>query len=150
LAGAESEAPSADEDACHTDEDRSSDAGAPADEEDRDGTWDRASLTGFLGTANPRFVRALVAVAGSPERKLSTQAITEAAGLTAGRSWGGFLSRARISISARHRWGRNPPLKWDQWDAVHGQYIYTIDPDDARIIVDWANERARGFGSSTP
>jgi hypothetical protein len=101
--------------------------------------WDKDSLRGLLEQANEKLVTALIAVARSPQWSMRTDEITQAAGLKPGRSWGGFISRAQTS--SRHRWGRDLPLEWRDWDLGRNQYA--LRAEDAVVIQQWAEEHSR-------
>jgi hypothetical protein len=125
------------------------DAGAPGagdyDEEIEGPPWDPTSLAELLNQANPKLVRALVALARSRDHQLSTEKLIAAANegqedpetwLQAGRAWGGFLSRSQTS--SRRRFGRKLPMRWVRFSS---QNYYRMSPHEATSVREWADQR---------
>jgi hypothetical protein len=104
--------------------------------------WDAERLRALLNhpRTNQRLVRALVAVARSDGHQLRADDIARAAGLMPGRSWGGFISRAQTSCKRRFG-GRGLPIRGAGWDGIRN--TYRLEPEDAVVIREWADEHGR-------
>jgi hypothetical protein len=103
--------------------------------------WDTVSLLDFLDQANAKLKLVLVAVAEADDLTLSTAEIADAAGVPTGRGWGGFLSRAQAS--SRHRFGRDLPLQWKEWNLKTGSNVYFLEKHHAEVILTWSNQQLR-------
>lgn len=120
---------------------RSRDAAVPqADRgtESEENEWDADSLLEFLDGANPQLRTLLVYLAEQAPYPVPAEEVIVAAGLTLGRSAGGFLSRA--VRSSRFHFGRDLPLG-TVWNGERGRCDYWVSRDHADVILD--RERRR-------
>jgi hypothetical protein len=102
-----------------------------------DEVWEDDDLRRLMEIANDRLRKALVAIARSPDFKLSTEDLAGAAEINPGRAWGGLMSRANATLRSHFQHKTELPM-YGWWDG--DQCLYQINEGDAAVISNWADE----------
>jgi len=94
--------------------------------------WNEQLLRELLETSSSSATKSIVfAVAQKPGERIPTPALAADAGLKGGRGMGGWV--ARVTKLCESNWGLPLPID-SEWDEDAGHYLWTMDPDLARIV----------------